>query len=212
MKEIKVLIYEFEELTANAQKKVFADHRQDYVDPYWWTNVYEDFIDDMKKYGIVLAHDDIHFSGFGSQGDGASFDFSMCSDDIMKYLTFTNQLSKYKILVGLIRNNSDVAVYTLTNKFSNTYSHEHTRSTYTDHSYSGKNSKIERKLAYETELLCEDIETLRLAKCKYLYQSLNEEYTARTEDDYIKEWLINTDTMFYVNGDVVNDGVSEGVK
>ena len=42
------------------------------VDHDWWEFVYEDFRAEMREKGIRV--DDINFSGFWSQGDGASFE------------------------------------------------------------------------------------------------------------------------------------------
>ena len=39
----------------------------------WWEPVYEDFLQILDAAGVSAESNDIHFSGFWSQGDGASF-------------------------------------------------------------------------------------------------------------------------------------------
>lgn len=45
----------------------------------WWDCTYDDFISVAAAFGIDTGHDTISFSGFWSQGDGASFLFSSVS-------------------------------------------------------------------------------------------------------------------------------------
>ena len=69
--------YSFEELSPEAQRNALDNSRDINVDYHGWEDgVTEDFKEDMKNIGI----DDItiSYSGFNSQGDGASF----TSDDI----------------------------------------------------------------------------------------------------------------------------------
>jgi len=48
-------------------------HRHINVDHDWWDGVYEDFHHICKIMGIELDHREPCFSGFWSQGDGASW-------------------------------------------------------------------------------------------------------------------------------------------
>lgn len=78
--------YEFSELSERAKEKAREDYRSgDYPGYDWWDNVYEDANYIAKIFGLdiestrVLKNGgtvldiDINFSGFYSQGDGASF-------------------------------------------------------------------------------------------------------------------------------------------
>jgi len=44
-------------------------------DVEWWEYIFSDFEEDMRKHGVKV--DQIYFSGFWSQGDGACFDGSV---------------------------------------------------------------------------------------------------------------------------------------
>ena len=72
MKEKVIKIYKFSELSREAQMKVVENHGDDFVSDDWWYEcVYEDFKDELERYGFKV--DDISFSGFWNPGDGASF-------------------------------------------------------------------------------------------------------------------------------------------
>ncbi len=75
MREETIKIYKFKELSDEAQKRVIEDVQNDehYMSYDWWDCVYEWFKD---KYGHLFNDIDPAFSGFYSQGDGASFTYS----------------------------------------------------------------------------------------------------------------------------------------
>lgn len=58
-------------LSEKRQDELLEEHRDDDVDHGWWEFTYEDFKE--KCTGLGLRVDDISFSGFFSQGDGACF-------------------------------------------------------------------------------------------------------------------------------------------
>lgn len=68
------------------QKALIEEYRDcnvDYGD--WWDSTYDDFIEVAKAFGIDTRAECIEFSGFWSQGDGASFVFSYVSaGDILR--------------------------------------------------------------------------------------------------------------------------------
>lgn len=66
------------------QLALIEKHRDWNVDHGWWESTYEDFIGVAKAFGFDIGKDDVQFSGFWSQGDGASFVFSYVNaDDII---------------------------------------------------------------------------------------------------------------------------------
>lgn len=58
-----------------AQLALIEEHRDWNVEHDWWDSTYEDFCNVALSFGIHVKCDDIAFSGFWSQGDGASFTF-----------------------------------------------------------------------------------------------------------------------------------------
>jgi hypothetical protein len=76
MRTIETTVYTFEELPESVQAKVIHNNFYTNVDSDWW--YFEDFNDIAKKLGFSINNegDDIFFSGFSSQGDGACFNAS----------------------------------------------------------------------------------------------------------------------------------------
>jgi hypothetical protein len=68
---IEVEAYEFNELDDDAKKLVREQFRQTNLDHCWWDYVYDDIRHVGEIIGIKI--DEICFTGFGNQGDGACF-------------------------------------------------------------------------------------------------------------------------------------------
>ena len=67
-------VYKFNELSDEAKDKAIEDYRQDGFDYEWWDFIFED----AKRMGALMGItvENIYFSGFFSQGDGACFEGS----------------------------------------------------------------------------------------------------------------------------------------
>lgn len=70
---IERTVYKFAELSEAAKEKAREYERQTYQSFDWWKWCYQDAITCAKCLGIETCEEDISFSGFSSQGDGASF-------------------------------------------------------------------------------------------------------------------------------------------
>ena len=72
MKVIKA--YSFDELSDEAREKTCQQVGDSMTDNAgWWYDTYNLFVEQCKYYGLDIDENNIQFSGFGSQGDGASF-------------------------------------------------------------------------------------------------------------------------------------------
>ena len=70
--QIQITLFSFDELSEESQQKVIEPFREAY-EPYYEA-VYEGFVERMKEeYGADIKTEEITWSGFWSQGDGASF-------------------------------------------------------------------------------------------------------------------------------------------
>lgn len=90
MRQVTVNVYEFEELQGKARERA-ADTLREWAIYYgWWDAVYCD----AREVGKQLGFDDmdINFTGFWSQGDGASF---VGSWNPKRALDATKQISEY---------------------------------------------------------------------------------------------------------------------
>lgn len=107
--------YEFSELSDSAKDNVrswFAET----LDYEWWDFTLDDFVSKMDELGIEIDKERgkknsymIHFSGFYSQGDGASFTAGM---NVEKFLKSHKATKEYWLLyTNIIRDNIDLAAY-----------------------------------------------------------------------------------------------------
>ncbi len=64
--------YTFDELSPEAKKNAIEKNRDYDIESYdWWESIIEGFTEDLEEIGMTNV--DCQFSGFYSQGDGASF-------------------------------------------------------------------------------------------------------------------------------------------
>lgn len=163
-----------------------------------YTELIEGFIEELKKYGLNLEVLDFHYRGFGSQGDGLSFDFKLNSihncNKFLKSIEIENDLHLYEI--------SDIVIFTFKNSFSTHYCHEKTRNIVvvitTEDDVSGLVENLE-----------EEIERWYYSKCQEFYKILEEhhnEVEVLNEEDEEEiefereEW--DDDTDGYDDGDI----------
>lgn len=92
--------YNFDDLSDDAKENAmehYAYSDPNWLDYEWWDGVYEDFTEEMEKFGVYDI--DISWSGFNSQGDGASFTSDKIESEIFlkKALDIkSNEFFKYQ--------------------------------------------------------------------------------------------------------------------
>lgn len=67
----EITVYTFDELSDKAKEHAIEQYARHGMDWEWWDTVYDDAKEDGKEHGFDI--NDIRFSGFWSQGDGASW-------------------------------------------------------------------------------------------------------------------------------------------
>jgi len=186
MKTIEISLYKFEELSEAAQKNAIELNRDFNVDGDWFDPIYEGAKENLEKAGFENAK--IQFSGFWSQGDGASF---LAEINPMKFSETTNE----KRISKLIDNGNIENFEIRNNSFATHYVHEKTKYIDYDASFNGNIGETIYKLA-------DKIEGKRLQMCKEIYRNLETYYNELTEDEAIKESLIINDYDFTENGEI----------
>lgn len=78
MRTIEQKIYSFDELSEDAKQKAIKNNYQTNIYEEWYQWIYEDFIKLNKDFDI----ENIYFSGFWSQGDGAMFEYSGIASEL----------------------------------------------------------------------------------------------------------------------------------
>lgn len=176
-------------LSEKRRNELLEEHRDVNVDYGWWSAVYVPFHERMQEFGFHV--EDIFFSGFWCQGDGASFNGRV--DDWAKFLTTLGRPE----LVAAIRHDD------LPNLVVRTRGH---------YSHSGT-----MQLDEALELAApEDFESLQLAAWEVLteygmvlvnmsdsmlkflrgeaddlYRKLEEEHDYQTDDEQVAAWLLD---------------------
>jgi len=196
-KEIKIGTYaEWKAANDSVAEKILEKYRDINTDHEWYTFSVEDFCESIKKIGFDVDSDDVQFTGFWSQGDGASFTGSI---DILEYLKGSKQLTRYSALRRAI-DNGKVENYVGISRDSYHYSHENTCSieyidVYTDDITDLVDSQVAE--------LQDDLEEKRLELSKELYRKLSDEYDYLCSDKALIETFVANEYDFDEDGDIV---------
>jgi len=162
----------------------------------WWDCTYDNFMEDMAKIGITVK--DMSFSGFWSQGDGASFTGYV--NDNKRFFEAHNLTETYPYITKLMSMGGD---FTLTiERTGHHYVHENTvsvdlsfadmffgiaprddlRSAVADH--------LDKLLDAEYLALIDEVNTIIRGHCRDLYRRLEEEYNYLTSDEAVWEAIV----------------------
>ena len=198
MRLITETVYKFEELPANVQKRVIENNRYINVDGFSWYNfIYENFVSDVKRiYGVTLDCDEISFSGFSTQGDGASFTHKFSEEEINNLLTRFNINFRHR-MKNLFVNSCCAEVKRIA------YSYCHEKTVRSDvYACDTGHDRIDRYFEKKAEELEKEIEKWKDHLCKELYRQLEEEYDWQTNDDSVADTIEAIDEEYYGNGDL----------
>jgi len=213
-KEIK--LYNFEELSEELQEKIIEKNRYmnvEFFDWYWIT--YENFIEDLKKQGFYTDKENVDFSGFSCQGDGASFTGYI---DLLEYLKYKNENNKtdenikvYELFKKIIDNGyieNEIKI----ERNSLRYCHVNTCKIediilYDYDDFNNEYSKKEKEnIEISIDELEKELEKIRYNHCMDLYKNLENDYNLATSNETIKEYLIDTDDEIYLkNGEILGE-------
>ena len=190
MRKITKGVYLFDELSEDAKKRAINDHYNINTDYDWYDTILFDFIDDCKKIGISVNYKDISFSGFYSQGDGASF-----VGEVHNVPMFLQNLGAY-----IPKNIADCIDIRFV-RISHSNCHEYTCKTELEAGFDEYGADIETEYSEILEIIEKRAEQVRLDLCKKLYRDLEQAYEDLTSDEGIASTLIASEYEFYENGE-----------
>ena len=182
MKTITLDLYSFPELSEEVQKKVLAKLSDVNTDHDWWDPIVEGWKEKLNELGYQNA--DIAFSGFSSQGDGASFTADLDLSKFKPRFMEATQLD-FSLVSGLVR------------RLSSHYSHAQTCTV----ELAPDNDDVNADLV---SMLEASIEKERERLCKELYRSLEKYYDELTTDEAIKETIEANEWTFEKDGTMCN--------
>ena len=173
------------------------------IDVYeWWDCTYDTFREDMSDKHIEV--EDMRFSGFWCQGDGASFTGYI--KDNKAFFEAHNLAETYPYIMRLIEHGGDFILRI--ERTDHHYVHENTVAAelyYTDMFYNilpcGPDDTLRAEVVAQWDALLDE-EYTRLADdvtsiirdyCRDLYRRLNDEYDYLTSDEAVWEAIVAND-------------------
>lgn len=198
-------IYEFNELSEAAKQKAIDKLRYINVDCFeWYEFIFQDFRERAAEKGLNIKYNEIQFSGFACQGDGASF---TCNDiDIEKLLKALNVTFKSEVLKKIFCDNVSIGI----RRINNLYSHKYTVSCYCDYTELTYRSiirdyiytRIDNYLYNKSQELEEKLEALKNKLCNTLYDELEKEYDYQTSNEVVTEAILANEYYFFNDGKI----------
>lgn len=187
-------IYEFSELSEEAQERAIEKFREHNLDYEWWDFVYYDAREIAKLIGIEI--DNIYFSGFGNQGDGACFvghyHYERGSvKNIKEYAPMDKELHRITLELSKLQRRYFYQVYAQV-KHVGRYHHAH--STRID-VFGENQTYIKDDDEVEVQKLLRDY-------MRWIYKKLEREYEHIQSDEVIRETIEANAYEFYENGEM----------
>lgn len=221
--------FSFDELSSDIQEKVLSDYKEEYrdhIDPWWYEDVIKNFESELEDLG--LENIKCNFSGFWSQGDGASFIARV--RDVGKFFKEALKLQPGKwfnygeekeedeidsMISGFedLGINSKITPLTPDDFWINIerntsrYYHEFTISAELDveEPIEGRNFNASEKKEFDNWLgrLTDSITEWARKKSRELYSELEAEYDSINSDESIIEWMDSMDYKFTKEGEKI---------
>lgn len=192
MRTITKELYSFNELSDEAKQKALENLSNINTDYEWWD--YEDYTNIGKIFGIEI--EEIYFSGFSSQGDGACFEGHYrynkeASKKIREYAPLNTVLHDIADRLQSIQKGQFYQLMSDT-KHRGHYYHENCTETSV---YRNDNKDVPEEV--EDAL----IDTLK-DFMRWIYRSLEKEYDYLTGEEAIRETIEANQYEFYENGEM----------
>lgn len=205
--------YCFRELSEEVQQEIIDRNRERNVDYNWWEFTIDYWKEKLEQIGFDNA--DIRFSGFWSQGDGASFTAYCDSEKVLNSLLMCEgKLQNYKqwrLWFELI----DAGIFKFDiSRNSSHYCHEYTISGVIHDDFGGLNDRMwyapDPKKPFNFTSRFEQKANLEYLEAMFdsfikdisrkIYSDLEDEYEYLTSDACLKEYLDNNDEIYNIEG------------
>lgn len=189
MKTKTLKLYEYGELPDDIKAKILENHRYINVDDSWWHEGEVDYWkDELKAEGFEDA--EIAFSGFYSQGDGASFTASV---NIETFLRKHRAITRFKKLLPLVPV-GDLSARIV--RVGYHYVHEYTVKAEAGMAWRNETESLAGLRSELQRFLTERVRELS----RKIYRSLETEYEFLTSDEAIIETLEANEYTFRDDG------------
>ena len=221
MKVIETTVFKFEELDDDAKEIARTWYRSDdYPFWQWWDFVYEDFERICKILGVEIADNrpnhnggkgkQIYFSGFWSQGDGASFFGSYTYKKgsckaIREYNPKDKDLHQIADTLRDLQKTVFYDAYVSITEISSHYCHSNTMTahveSYREVAYPQLGTGTFFPTQFQKSLADDFLEAFR-DLAHWLYSSLQREYEWMISDEYVDDMMQANEYDFLESGKV----------
>lgn len=190
-------VYSFEELSDAAKEKAIDRYREHGLDYDWWDAVYEN----AKNIGALMGIriDNIYFSGFSYQGDGACFEgeYEYQKGSVKAVMDYAPQDKKLHTIVKRLQREQRKNFYGLSAHVEHKGHYSHEFCTVIDVSDNRDNApwRVADDVAEEIKDLLRDF-------MNWIYRSLEKEYDYLNSEEVISKLLIANEYDFLDNGEL----------
>ena len=219
-KTIEITLYQFDELNAPAKEKATHNYLENWMQDNWWDCTYEAMKEDGEhNHGFNVK--DIRFSGFWSQGDGASWCGAVrLSEWVNKTFNSADKENPLTQIFLALVDEGWIDEQVLVSFSSSHYCHEKTMHVNNIHHY----YRIEDGSVLETGMLKGALvaDLIKMLDCaggylrtlderlvedcqafaQTIYRELEADYRAQTTEEAIAEAYAINDVWFYESGAV----------
>jgi hypothetical protein len=196
------VVYSWEDVKNDAEllDKVLDEHRDINTEHQgWWDMVYEDWTEKLEDLGY--RNIDICFSGFHSQGDGASFTGNV---DVLAWIKTNDETNKYKRIAKLMYEGIiDIQDDRIVRDRWHHYVHENTTTFHFSTYYEGGACQDYDNIDMILNDLESDIYLHHKNLNSEIYSSLNETHDYLTSDQSVADTLEANDYEFNINGEII---------
>lgn len=190
MRTLKVKLYKYDELSDKAKEKAREWYTEGGFEHTWWDSVYEDAKTVLGFMGFSDV--EISFSGFWSQGDGASFTGKWRAENV-KLDALNEHAPEDKALHDIATRISELALgYTeavveLKRTTSTNYVHENTVTVSTED-------------GLLPNLFISDLQRDARAAMRWVYKQLEAEWESINSEESVAETIMANEYDFYGDG------------
>ena len=217
--EVEKTLYRFDELDYSAQERAMEQHNEHSLDYEWWESEYEYFVGQMEEFGVHIdqrvwtnsyghsgSEPKINFSGFYSQGDGASFEASVDLDAWLKAMGLhTVYRSLYMAAQGRIEG-CDIYKCRI-DRTSSMYSHENTMyaeiEVWDSREWDNPSAKKVEEQAAQAQ---DDLQQWAREQAHGLWVTLRDEYEYLSGREYLTEYFRDHEYYFDEEGNYEGQG------
>jgi hypothetical protein len=199
-KQLTFTAYSYDELPENAKEKTLEklyDINVEFDD--WHELILDMWKDKLEAMGFEDVT--ISYTGFWSQGDGASF---ICKRfNILTWLKYNKACKKYRSVYGQLTGKNPPHVSGHITRYGHYY---HERSTMFDlevHEYTG-NLKSQNQFYGQIDELTNWTKDEIIALNRQIYRDLEEEYSFQTSRETVEDTIHANEYLFFADGNLIS--------